>query len=114
MARTGIRASAIIFKDDKLVLIHRHNNGREYWVLPGGGVEEGETAQQAVVREVTDDKHPVFVCQAQGDMIIFSGPELESDASENNQYAVELASKEDIAGLTIFPDKAKQELLKMI
>ncbi|MDO8487869.1 MAG: NUDIX domain-containing protein [bacterium] len=136
MARTGIRASAVIFKDDKLVLIHRHNHGREYWVLPGGGVETGETAEQAVVREVkeetnldvtncklafyvssynkTANKHPVFVCQTEGDLGLFSGPELDSDASSQNQYVAELVSKSNIPALTIFPEKVKPELLKML
>ncbi len=33
---------------------HRHD-GREYWALPGGGVEAGEAAEEAVVREVLEE-----------------------------------------------------------
>ena len=32
----------------------RHD-GVEYWTLPGGGVGEGETAEEAVVREVAEE-----------------------------------------------------------
>ena len=36
------------------MVLHQHD-GRSYWTLPGGGVEAGETPQQAVVREVKEE-----------------------------------------------------------
>jgi len=50
-----IRAVAIIVKDDKILLIHRISHGKEYHVFPGGGVENGETIEQAVLREVQEE-----------------------------------------------------------
>ncbi len=50
-----IRAVAIIVNHDKILLIHRINNSEEYYVLPGGGVEQGETVEQAVLREVREE-----------------------------------------------------------
>ena len=47
-----IRAVAIIVNNEKVLLMHRINNGKEYHVFPGGGVENGETVEQAVLREV--------------------------------------------------------------
>lgn len=55
MARTGIRSSAIIIKDNKILLIHRKKEGKEYWVFPGGGVEEGETHEETILREVREE-----------------------------------------------------------
>lgn len=42
MSRTGIRAAGILIKDNKILLIHRTREGKEFWVLPGGGVEKNE------------------------------------------------------------------------
>lgn len=50
------RAAAIIIKGDQILLIRRVVDGRgEYWVFPGGGVEAGETEEQAMMREVQEE-----------------------------------------------------------
>lgn len=49
------RSAGIVIKDGKILLIHRFNKGDEYWVFPGGGVEEGETPEQAAVREINEE-----------------------------------------------------------
>ena len=55
MARTDVRVSAIIIKNNEILLMHRKKNGEEYWVFPGGGVEDTEKAEQAIIREVTEE-----------------------------------------------------------
>lgn len=50
-----IRAVAILIEDNKVALIERHRAGRHYFSFPGGGVDAGETARQAVVREVKEE-----------------------------------------------------------
>lgn len=49
-----IRAVAILIKKDEVLLIHRKNE-KEYFVFPGGGVEERETIEQAVIRELMEE-----------------------------------------------------------
>jgi ADP-ribose pyrophosphatase YjhB (NUDIX family) len=39
------RATAIIIENGKILLIKRIKSGMEYFVVPGGGVEEGETLE---------------------------------------------------------------------
>jgi len=57
---TGKRAVGIIIKDDKILLMNRFRNGEGwtqgwYFVFPGGGVEEGETIEEAVIREIKEE-----------------------------------------------------------
>lgn len=56
-ARFIARYQAAILRDGKMLLIlHReHNGGREYWVIPGGGREEGESEAECVAREVLEE-----------------------------------------------------------
>lgn len=36
-------------------MIHRVNNGREYYVFPGGGQEDKETTEETAVRELREE-----------------------------------------------------------
>lgn len=49
------RATGIIIKDNKVLLIRRIKGGKEYYVFPGGGVEAGESAEDALTREIKEE-----------------------------------------------------------
>ena len=53
------RYQGLIIQDDHLLLIkHRiHKTGRAYWVIPGGGIEAGETEEECVIREMKEETH---------------------------------------------------------
>lgn len=42
-------------EDGRVALIKRVRAGRTYYLFPGGGVEEGETAEQAAIREAREE-----------------------------------------------------------
>ena len=50
-----IRAGIVLLQDSKVALIERHRAGIDYFVFPGGGVDEGETPEQAAVREAMEE-----------------------------------------------------------
>jgi 8-oxo-dGTP diphosphatase len=49
------RAGIILIENDKVALIERHRGGLDYFVFPGGGVDEGETPEQAAVGEALEE-----------------------------------------------------------
>lgn len=49
------RVSAIILKDGKVLVLRRVKPDREYFVIPGGGVEEGESIEEALAREIKEE-----------------------------------------------------------
>ena len=52
------RAAAVIVRDGRVLMVHersRRSGGGEWWTLPGGGLEPGETPEQAVRREVFEE-----------------------------------------------------------
>lgn len=52
---TGVDVLPVL--DDKLLLIrvYRHPLGRELWEVPRGFIDEGETAAEAALRELTEE-----------------------------------------------------------
>ena len=46
---------AIIFIENKIVVMYREKNDRVYYTFPGGGINEGETIRNCVIREVKEE-----------------------------------------------------------
>lgn len=49
------RAGIILIEGDKLALIERHRGGFHYFIFPGGGIDEGESEEQAAIREAYEE-----------------------------------------------------------
>lgn len=67
------RATALMFNGNKLLMIHRLKDGKEYHVLPGGGVEEGETIEAAAIRELKEETS--LVSKIKEKVFEFTGPD---------------------------------------
>lgn len=50
-----IGSRVIIVNKGKILLIHRFKDNKEYYVLPGGTIEEGESPEEAAVREAKEE-----------------------------------------------------------
>jgi ADP-ribose pyrophosphatase YjhB (NUDIX family) len=50
-----VRSAAVVVRNESLLVIHRFKDGRTYCVLPGGGVEDGETLRKACERELLEE-----------------------------------------------------------
>ena len=51
----AVRARVVIVEDGRVALIKRVREGRTYYLFPGGGVEAGETPEQAAIREAYEE-----------------------------------------------------------
>jgi 8-oxo-dGTP diphosphatase len=54
-AEPRIRVSAILRWNDRVLLCRHEKPGKEYWLLPGGGVNLGESLVDALHRELAEE-----------------------------------------------------------
>ena len=54
-AEPRIRVSAILRWNDRMLLCRHEKPGKEYWLLPGGGVNSGESLVDALHRELGEE-----------------------------------------------------------
>ncbi|MBU1255568.1 NUDIX domain-containing protein [Patescibacteria group bacterium] len=124
------RVAGVIIKNNKILLMRRVRDGREYFVFPGGGVEENETIEEAIIREIKEklsidakiDKL-LFEIENQGRQEYyylikeFSGqPKLGGEEkqrmNENNQYYPTWIELEKLIDLNnLYPKLAKVKVL---
>lgn len=125
-----MRAGAIILdkNTNNILLIHRFFQGREYYVFPGGGVEEGESVEEAAVREIKEEtgldakidkklcefynnfdkrmNHFFLVTEFDG-KVELGGPEAKRNSVED-KYILEWHKIDDVEKIPLFPAEMKE------
>ena len=52
-SNTRVACRGIVINDDNILLVYSENN--DVWMIPGGGIEEGEEETACVIREVSEE-----------------------------------------------------------
>ncbi|MDO4870362.1 MAG: NUDIX hydrolase [Bacillota bacterium] len=50
----GVRV-ILLDEEGRMLLVRQNHGGKNIWMVPGGGIEEGESAVDAAVREVQEE-----------------------------------------------------------
>ncbi len=126
------RAGVIVCSGDEILLIQRIKGDRQYWVIPGGGIDEGETSLEAACRELREELELVvqpdqlrLICQitSQGNDETYYKIEIEKKefvihgeekerSNENNVYIPTWIRKDELQELDLKPEEMKMKLLK--
>ena len=50
----GLRV-VILDKENRILMVKQHHDEKDIWMVPGGGIEEGESSMAAAVREMKEE-----------------------------------------------------------
>ena len=120
LKNTRVRVAGVLVEDGKLLLIAHKKKKNIYWLLPGGGVDYGESLCDALKRELREELsieaevHDIaFICDSIGPglerhivNICFYCTRVNGDLSLGNEKRLHDYSFFDLDGLddiTIFP-----------
>jgi 8-oxo-dGTP diphosphatase len=126
------RAAAIIIREKKLLLMRRQKPGRDYYILPGGGVKLDESFPDACMREVKEETG----LEVNGLQLVFTNfnrgqqeqyflarvsegePELGGAEagwnSPENAYSFEWLDAEKLETCNLLPSAAKRYCLELL
>lgn len=128
----GFRASGLVIKDNKVLLMKQTYKGEEFYNIPGGAVEEGETIEEACVREVMEEFNInvsvkkliyiidspsrlnfVFDCEYLDGEIELGGPEKDR-MNDQDMYEVCWLDINKIKDINLKPTETKSAVIKYL
>ena len=139
-----IRVAGLVEMENGYALMHRMNVKKkensnapygEYYVFPGGGLEENETLEEGVKREVLEEfgievevkeklyfrqigdelDEYLFLCKyVSGTLGTGTGPEFSGDPkyADRGLYIPTIVPKEEIKNIRLLPEEFKEKMLK--
>lgn len=135
-----IRVAGIVPMEDGFALMHRRGvkkrkDIQEYYTFPGGGLEEGETLEEGVIREIKEEfgidvevikelytmesekfsqKEYFYLCEYIGGKFgTGDGPEFSNNPkyADSGEYLPEIVKREDIENLLLLPGEIKDKFV---
>ena len=139
--KVRITVAGIVPINGGFAFMHRKNVVRnkdyqEYYTFPGGGLEEGETLEEGVIREIKEEfginvkvikrlyelentklhmKEYFFLCEyLDGEFGTGDGEEFSNNPEykDSGEYIPEIVKAEDIKKLVLLPLEIKEKFLK--
>lgn len=86
------RVQAIVVREGRVLMVKHRQNGVEWWCLPGGGQEPGETPEQGALRELKEE------CNVNGTTIRQTSVVSYAPGDEAYSFLVDIADQTPTLG----------------
>lgn len=122
------RAGVIIVDNNHVLLMHRKKGNANYYCIPGGHIEAGESAQEAAIREIKEEttldvtvadtflevenqgrKETYFFAKSFSGTVQLSGEELDRH-SEKDQFDLQWIPIKTLSSILIYPEEIGKKL----
>jgi len=136
-----IRVAAIIPIEDGFAFMHRagvvkRKDFQEYYTFPGGGLEDGESLEEGVIREIKeefgidikvveklyemysekfDQEEHFFLCKyIGGEFGTGTGPEFSNNPAykDSGKYIPEIVKREEVKDILLLPQDITKKFLE--
>ena len=86
------RAQCIVHRDNKVLMVKHRHRGMEWWCLPGGAIDDGESPQEAMLRELAEE------CCVEGNVVRQTSFLEEADGMKTYTFLVDIGDQEPRIG----------------
>ncbi len=87
-----VRLQALVVRDGRILMAKISQDGQEWWCLPGGGWEAGETQAEGALRELQEE------CCVQGVLVRQTSYWSEPNGSQTVTFLVDIGDQEPHLG----------------
>ena len=101
------RAQCIVHRGNRLLMVKHRLDGEEWWCLPGGAVEDGETQAKAALRELREE------CSVSGTVLQHTSTWIYTAEDHTFTYLVDIGDQEPRLGADPELGQAEQVLADM-
>ena len=103
----GTRAQCIVHRKNRLLMVRHRHHGEEWWCLPGGGIEQGETPAEAAIRELKEE------CCVDGTIVRETGIVVYSPDDRAHTFLVDIGNQKPTLGTDPDYPQNKQVLVDL-
>ena len=89
----GVRVQALVVRDGRILMAKVRQEGQEWWCLPGGGWEGGETQAEGALRELQEE------CCVQGRLVRQTSWWSEPNGNETVTFLVDIGAQQPRLGV---------------
>lgn len=97
------RAQCLVIRDNKILMVKHKCENDEWFCSPGGGIEKGETPEQAAIRELREE------CNVSGEIIKKTSEYVDPYDDNNFFYTFHIDIGNQTPSLGYDPEEAVQK-----